>query len=721
MPQLILPSTELTRLNRRVETDYQNAIDAHGKRLERFRRYYQLWRNRVEAPAVGDEDASNFGVPLIQWQTMGKLATDMSSLLGADAELIGKPVGPSDQKNVAKVGRFMTWRMFQSMKITNPLIVFDFRKILFGRSHAMLDYARETFTIKDLETGMLADVVDYEGPRFRPLWPDELIMPGEDVENVQQFSFVLRRYRITPNDLLRGEIAGRFFGIKDNFQKIIDFAENHNQRESQGEGIQHEKDLAEGVDFEGVASRGQLVVHEWYGRWRRLKGKKDARENNLAGRNDFESDLVASRLPEMNMICGCQDLMDAYPRMKNRRPFVEAALIKDGSYWSPGFGEILETIQDESSVNHNLMTEAGEFAVGPLIFAKPASGVTSDKFRYAPREVILTEDPNGVKVVTVAPNLAYAIAKEQTIMRYGERVTGVSDLSLGRSSDQPNQPRTARGTIAILEQGNIRASLDTTVLREDVNLLAGHIWELDSELSPESVFFRVTEEDANGLFDVSRGGAFMTSKERAGRYDFDIKFATSVWSREAKKDDQLALYQLDIQNPLIATNPAALWKVTNNIHKAMGDDNFCDVIPEPPDPGLPVKPAAEWTKALQGEEFHVHPMDDDRAHITDHQKRMLEMKTGDPDDYDKQAINLMVAHDMEHQKAQRVKMLMQALSGQLAQQLAGNGEPGGLAMPQQPTGLQDAHAAIGSMIGQPTEADPNAPGGPPPAALPKAA
>src|SRR6185369_10029569 len=172
--QLNLPVAELNRLNRRIEDDFEYAVGDHERRMERFRRYYQLWRNRVDPPARGEEQASNFSVPLIQWQVMGKLATEMSSILGSDAAIIAKPTGPSDQRNVHKIGRFMTWRMFQSMRITNPLIVFDFRKVLFGRSFAYSPWRRDTFFVKDPESGAISTQVDYEGPGFEPLWPDEL-------------------------------------------------------------------------------------------------------------------------------------------------------------------------------------------------------------------------------------------------------------------------------------------------------------------------------------------------------------------------------------------------------------------------------------------------------------------------------------------------------------------------------------------------------------------
>jgi hypothetical protein len=660
---LKLTDAELTRLGNRVEEDIRGARDDHNARIERFRRYHQMWRNRVEAPAANETGNPNFSVPLLQWQVYSKLATEMNALFGDDAEIVAVPTGPSDQRTVHKIGRYMTWRVFASMKIVNTLTAFDFRKLLYGRTHAYTPWVKETYLTPDGEE------VWYEGPGFFPLRPDDLIVPAETKDSIQDFSFVVRQYRISPQELLDGERAGRYFGIRENFQQILDYARRAPEREAEGQEIRAEEDLAEGVNYEGgLARRDSLLCYEWHGRWRLPKGTTDSGEDDLRQREEHETELVVRYLPDLHKVVGVLRLIDLYPRMRNRRPFVEASLVKDGSYWSPGFGELLESIQDEATANHRLFTKAGWFSVGPLVFYRPGSGFDPETFKYEPLSAVASENPGDVNVVRMSADLQYPLAKEQGLKGYAEMVTGISDQTMGRAIDRPNAPRTASGQLALIQQGNIRASLDTLSLREDFGAIASHLWMLDTQFAPESQFFRVTEEDAQGLFETARGGSTITGPERGGRYDFTIKFATSYWSREAEKERALTRYQLDLANPLIVTNPKALWKVTNDVHKALGDDNFARVVPEPPDLDLPRRPAEEWNLCLQGEDFTPNPMDNDDLHLMDHQRRVREAQ-GDPQG-DMDAVARMIVHIDEQVKQKQQKMLMAALTQSLAKQIS---------------------------------------------------
>jgi len=57
-------------------------------------------------------------------------------------------------------------------------------------------------------------------------------------------------------------------------------------------------------------------------------------------------------------------------------------------------------------------------------------------------------------------------------------------MSMGRQSDRPNAPRTARQTDSLLEEGNVRIALDTKVLQEDMAVVLGHFWDLERMFSP---------------------------------------------------------------------------------------------------------------------------------------------------------------------------------------------------------------------------------------------
>jgi hypothetical protein len=684
--QLKWPAAEISRIASRVRSDYRNAISDHDRRIRRWVEFYRRWRCAVDAPLMGEEDASNLPVPYCRWNVFTKWAKEMDGLFGDDAEIVAVPVGPSDYRKDKKISRYMTWRVFNSMKLLSPFCVFVLRKLIFGKSIAYSPWKRDTFEVAG------QTVVNYEGPEFTPLWPDDFIAPAEDVETLHDFSFVIRRVRVTPDQLLVGEQEGRYQGITENWETIVNLAQHGTQREFQGEEVKREKDDAEGVVYERPVSSGEwLMVLEWYGKWRPLKGAQDANEWDFKLRQMRQKEFVIRYLLDLNLVIGVQSLEELYPTMKNRRPFVESSMCKDGTYWSPGMCEMLIDLEDELKVNHNLGTEGAQLATSPPVGYRPASGVTPETIILKPGLGIPLDNPQtDIVQLKYNVNLEALTWKEQSILSFGEKLTGLSDLQLGRQSDRPNAPRTATQTVKLLEEGNVRISLDTKVLREDMALVLGHFWELEFMFSPEQTFFRVTEEDAGGLFETQNGAAAITMEDRDGRYDFRLEFAGSVWSKEVKKEQALARYQLDLQNPLIVQNPRALWAVTRDAHEALGDPNFADLVPEPPAPDIPIDPREEWTRMQEGEDVHVNPMDNDQVHMIRHFRDWQESQA-DPN-RDPEAERALHSHYLNHMAQLQQKKLQQAVIEQTMQAAAqsSGGDP-----------LQFLHGLFGNPPTQP--------------------
>ena len=692
MAQLKLPEAELKRLAYRIREDFTGALPQHQERLEKMRDLWQRWRCRYDPQPADEKGRSNFRVPMVQWYVFQLWARDFDALMGDDSEIIAKPTGPADQRNVDKIGRYMTWRVLDSMNATKALAVFTFRRRLFGKSIAYTPWWQEI----DPCTG---DVYE-DRPGFFPLWPDDIVVPAENVDSIQKFSFVVRKYRATPDELLSRE-GTLYQGIRKNWTKIIAAAEQGIQRDVSTEPVQADKDEAEGVLYEGgLSPRNTLQVWEWYGYWR-AEAKKD---KAVAPRH-----LVVRMLPDVTLeghdgIIGVQDLEDIRSGMQNKRPFAESSLVYDGSYWPSGTGEQIGHLEDEESANHNIMTEAGEFASSPSVFYKPGEGWDPKVQKLAPRMAYPTTDPSAVREVKGSFDPVAFTIKSQAIEAIGEKTAGLSSFGMGRSSDRPNEPRTATGQISMVEQGNIRLSgLDVRFLCEDMRQILRDIWELDCLYAPEELFFRVAEDDLPG-HSLQGGGTKITKEERAGKLDFDIRFASSVWSREAKKQNALAMYQLDLTNPLIVQSPKALWTLAKKIHAALGDDNFADTVPEPPDMGLMKNPKEEWTLMLQGEEVHTHPEDNDELHVIDHIQR-ADSST------DRQAQQMMGAHIKDHQKQKMAKVMMSALAEKMAQQVQASqqapGSPAALGMGAVPPVGPGAPPTPGSAP------QPPIPGGPP--------
>lgn len=718
--QLKWPKAELDRIGNKVQTDYRADMADHNRRMQRWRQYYRRYRCLVDPPAAGEEGNSNVPVPYVRWNVFTAWADEMDSLFGDDAEVVAVPVGPSNYRRDKKISKYMTWRVFNSMKLTKPFCEFVNRKILFGRSVAYSPWEKCTFVVPStddtadaVKRGYLQDpgdqngyrVMDYEGPAFDPLWPDDFITPAEEVRSLHQFSHVIRRYRVTPEQLLQGEEDGKYQNIKANWKTILNLAQHGTQREFEGEEIKLEKDEAEGVMYQRPLSSGEWVmVLEWYGRWRPLKkgprgGMPDASEWDFDKRDMHQHDFVVRYLFDLRLVIGCQDLADLYPLKKNRRPFVESAMMADGTYWSPGLPEMLCDIEDELKGNHNQATESAQIALNPPLAYRPASGFDPQTFKVEPGLAIPLNDPqNDVKQLVIGAKMELATWKEQVLLAYGERLTGRSDMHLGRQSDRPNAPRTGVQTQQLLEAGNVRISLDKKVLREDMAEVLAHFWDLEYMFSPPQQFFRVTEEDAGGLFPVNNGGSILTMEDRDGRYDFRLQFANSVYSREAKKEQQLARYQLDLQNPLIVHNPVALWEVTRLAHEALGDPNFEELVPRPAQPDQSIDPKTEWVNLLHGEEVHVNPADNDQLHLQRHYRDIQNAESEQGGAADPDALKKLMMHYRDHIAQLQHKKLQQAImeeAVQAAGQLVQSGAlkfPNGLFgnPPSQPPGNPEA-------------------------------
>jgi hypothetical protein len=713
--QIKLPDEEKNRLIQRIETDFSDASQNTHRWRERCRSWMQKWENRVNATRAGDEGKPNHTVPMIQWQTFNKLARDMQSLLGDDAEITGRAVGPSDAGKVRKVGRYMTHLVFDQMEMVNPLCIFEFRRILFGHAVAHRPWYRREFDT--LVRGKVRRVCDYEGPGFFPCEPDDIVVPAErGVTCIQDFSFVGHRRRVTVDELLRGE-GTLYQGTSD--PEFLARAIAHSKTSGTNSDwstldqnqVRDERERSEGIDYDSPSqgNRG-LWLWDWYGNWRPLKkAGGDAETDDLEKRLSYEADWKISFIPGMREIVGCVDLLDLYPKMRRRRPFVESTLIKDGTYRPKGFGALLEDLEDDATANSRLFAAAGELSVWPIVFFEPGSGFQPSVFKLEPGLAIPTSNAKGVEVVSINPNLEFGIARQQDIITNSERVTGITDQSMGRALSQPNAPRTASGQIALLEQGNVRAWLDATVLKEDMERIIGDFWDMECDLSSKSgpgQFFRVTEEQADGLFDIAKGGAFMTPKEFGGRMDFKLKFATSVYAREAQKAQILQFCQVAFTSPLVMTNPVAMWSLLNRLARTFGIDDFDSIVPRPPEADLPLTPDQEWTKMLEGESVEVNPADHDQWHIAQHEKQIDQERQEEGYDRDDQAINLGITHLLKHKEALRTKMLMQAEVEALRRSIEENpdnpvSQQAGMAMQQ-----MDAQQQQPMMPGQPQQQGP---------------
>ncbi len=724
--QIKVSEPEKQRMISHIWNFFHGARSNHDTRIERFRRLWRMWRS-LNVTRGDDEEGEDFQVPMMKWTLLGQWARVYQAIMGDDAKIRAQETAPSDAANARKVGHYMTWRVFEYMRSAKPIATWVFRALLFGRGIAMCPYEQEYYKQRDKIENVDLDKLDaadlryqvnkdgtvdyevlaYDGPKLVSLWPSEFITPAQDnVNHLDDFAEFIHRFRMTPDQLLEGEAKGRFQGINENWDKIVGAAAVKQERDWFWDDEKNDLDEAEGVNRNSMlGNRDSVEVWAWYGDWRLPKGGRDTREENLKYRQEWKSELLIYFLPRVGIIVGVEDRRTLWPRMKKRNPFIDIGLTKDGSFWCPGIGEYVEELQNEATINHALFRRAGQFSVGPLIFFDPASGLKLDTKGYEPFEAIATKDPRSVNVVSFPFNPEYSSQMNSMIKGMVELVTGVSDSTAGISSDRPNAPRTASGQAMLLQEGNTRASLDMAMIREDLNDWLDYVWLLDREYADPETFFRATDDEAVGMYDADAGFSKLTAQEREVQYGFKLKFATSIWQREAMKQSMISLYQLTLQNPLVAQNARAMWVLLNRLWEAFGEDNFKDVIPEPPMPDHTKTPKEEWILMTKGEEVDVNPADDDVQHLTDHRRR-LELEMNKP--LERQDANLQkldVEHIMAHEHQRRQKMMLMAMAQKLMQDAQASGQmPLGMQPGQmQPGGPPQPGQQPGQPMGQPQQ------------------
>jgi len=693
-----LPTPEAARLLSKITGDYSDAWADNDQRITRFRRHFRSWRNKI-GMAGGLAGKSNFRVPLIVEKTLIKWAKTLDALLGDDREIIALPTGPVDRITAEKVSRYMTWQVFNHMDITEELAKFIFQEIIFGRAHAELYWDAQWLYGAG---GVKGDLL-YDGPVFRTLPVDCFVVPPSAGESTpQDFAWVCTREWKTLDQLLADEDEGYCENIADNAEAIYRHAASERQFNERTDQIRTEQAGFEGVVSDYAATdRCRVEVRKHYCRWRALKGSADAEYDNFKARQARESEWCVAYIPDLNvadgsaggLIIGVRDLAEMYPHTANRRPIVSASFLKDGSYWPPALPEMLEDVEIEMSVNHNLMNEAGERLVSPPGFYIPGFGIGEERQKIEPGMLYPTPDPKSVYFADTKGDVNFCIIRNQLLTTIAEGVSGLPAATTGRYDDRPNQPKTFRGQALALGQSDLRQSLEMLFMTEDWSKIFDQIKMLVDEYGPPEEEFRVTEQTPSGYFDAS-GFTKITARERQGKYDFKLKFATSAQSREARKERAIAFLQAAAPLPLFIQNPNLQRDWLKVIAKELQLDGLLPSLTAVPDTNVPLDPETEWVQALQGIMPQISVMDDDNAHISSHMGHLAEQRGLPPDEQDEDAQTKMIAHIMQHKAQLEQKMAMQAQAQAQAAQasinqgiagLFGGGQPqGGPQQGQQP-------------------------------------
>lgn len=259
----------------------------------------------------------------------------------------------------------------------------------------------------------------------------------------------------------------------------------------------------------------------------------------------------------------------------HERPILHAGLIPIGNrLLHIGVGEVLFPILVELNTVFNHRNDAATMAISPGGFYRPGSGFDPGPIAWAPNTWLPVDNPQSdVREFTAVANDSQALRVEQFLLALSEDLS-VSTQSLGRGPDRPNAPRTARGTLALLQQDSIKLDYLLLRLKPFLDDLSHKILNLLRMNAPETEEFRITGKE--GLTTVRREDLNM-------KYDFYWELETISNNKEIRRQFAATAYEALLpiaQQPPEAISPGAR-KLARNFGEMLEIKDIEQIIPDP--------------------------------------------------------------------------------------------------------------------------------------------
>jgi hypothetical protein len=414
------------------------------------------------------------------------------------------------------------------------------------------------------------------------------------------------------------------------------------------------KDDAEGVrpNTNGLESN-QLLFYEIYLR------------EDIDGDGRPE-DIVVQVSPILKKVMHVAFLDMANPH--GRRPFSCIHFLSPSDrFYGPGLAQFLAPLNVQANVTINQVNDRQTIINNPIGFFRPmALPQDPDAVRrLRPGDMVPTPDPGGV----VFPDWGKAPLSDLTIMEsmmmFADRL-GTSPLSGGNTQFR-NAPRTARGTMALISEGNLKIDvLITMAQKEGFAELLHQLFGLYSTFMPDEKYFWATGHSRKRTPEVA------ARKMMRGKFIFTFKGNTVNTNPEVQRTLAQMRYQVAATNPLYSQDPVKFRELLRDFLSAHSDGTSVErILPDLPGQGAeshPPMPQAHENMAMRNHQpVDALWSDNDLQHMSEIQTLY---HSPEFDYYDEVAVALVAQHYTSHQQNAARKQQMAALN----QQTAGGGE-----------------------------------------------
>ena len=446
-----------------------------------------------------------------------------------------------------------------------------------------------------------------EGVEITLIDPLDVLAPAKAGGDIQKMPWFAQRLWLTEDDLRRKVKLGRF--SKEAVDTLLQGSGPEGDASQQdGAGVREGRAEAEGVadDGESDARAQEYAVWEVYKR-------HDIDDDG------FEEEVilwVCEDLPKVFLGWDYLDNVHAH----GKRPYAAGRYLPlPFKFLGLSFPEIIQQLQDEINTIHNQRVDYGTIQNLPMYFYKGSSTHLPTTYSLKPGQGVPVDNPaTDIVVPRWQGSAAWGQQEEALLYQYFERLTGLTDLALGRQPNRVGATRTASGMQALLGEGGLRFKTAQDAFQQFHKEIWDLVLALDQEYLPPGKEFRVTGRRPEMIRIANR-------TDIAGRFDIRLSANTESLNRSIQREDATVLLQalgnpLPIQLGLVGLKGLA--RLYRDLLKAYGktDPDAYLEIPRSQVVRSPDEELALWVSGVR--DIHPSPLENLALHLDTHMNQL---------------------------------------------------------------------------------------------------
>lgn len=448
------------------------------------------------------------------------------------------------------------------------------------------EFSVPTKQIKEVETKIT--LPKFEGPCADVVQPEDFIMVGGEGDP-DRADMIIHRYWMTESELWAMVDTGKF--DEEAVEDVI---------KSGGAHLSSALNNSIKVERAENAGKSQLETGNNTTRYEILEAYVKACVDD----SGMDSDLIQWVANINGKILRSTYLYRVIPT--GERPFSVIHFHKrPGQENGVGLLELLHPLAVELNALHNIKLDIGMITANPIFFYKASSSLQPEKLQLEPGMGVPVDDPQNDVVFPNRPqNTGFFGNEEMLIQSYIEKLTGISDISLGAMSGSQGAARTATGARAMMSESNTNLDIHLRHLTRGWKKVLGLLFHMLQQRIDGEFCFRITGSDGSDIFRK------VASYDLIKDVDFEVAANSASSNRSVQIENAQQLMSITA-NPLYLqlglTGPGQAYEAVKFYLNSLGIKDVHRFIMKPK--GYTYNPSPEeiFNRSVRGQEVQPNP------------------------------------------------------------------------------------------------------------------